>query len=70
MSCHVIHNPGSINSEVRSRISQRYKRVTKAINREFWESDNENSHSLCWFLWKRDSDEYERYRYAGDFAKR
>ena len=46
MSCHVIHNPGSINSEVRSRISQRYKRVTKAINREFWESDNENSHSL------------------------
>ena len=46
MSCHVTHNPGSINSEVRSYISQRYKRVTKAINREFWESDSEISHSL------------------------
>lgn len=76
MSCHVIHNPGSINSEVRSRISQRYKRVTKAINREFWESDNENSHSLYVGSYGRGTatntsdidmlailskDEYERY---------
>lgn len=46
MSCYVTHSPDSINNEVRSRISQRYKRVTKAINREFWGSESETSHSL------------------------
>lgn len=46
MSCHVTRNPGGIDGEVRSRISQRYKRVTRAINREFWGSDSETSHSL------------------------
>lgn len=76
MSCHVTHNPGSINSEVRSRISQRYKRVTKAINREFWGSGSETSHTLYVGSYGRGTatntsdidtlvvlprDEYERY---------
>lgn len=76
MSCHVTHNSGSINSEIRSHISQRYKRVTKAINREFWGSDSEVSHSLCVGSYGRGTattasdidmlailprDEYERY---------
>lgn len=76
MSCHVTHNPGSINSEVRSRISQRYKRITKAINREFWGSDSETSHTLYVGSYGRGTatntsdidmlavlpkDEYERY---------
>lgn len=46
MSCYVSHHKEIIGSELRSRISMRYKRVTKAINREFWESESETSHSL------------------------
>lgn len=30
----------------RSLVSQRYKRITKAINKEFWDSDSENAHSM------------------------
>lgn len=46
MSCYVSRHTEIIDSELRSRISMRYKRVTKAINREFWGSESETSHSL------------------------
>ena len=46
MSCYVSHHAEIISSELRSCISMRCKRVTKAINREFWQSESETSHSL------------------------
>ena len=36
----------SIAQDVRSTISTRYKRVTKAINNVFWDSDSETAHSF------------------------
>ena len=36
----------SISQDVRSTISSRYKRVTKAINRAFWSIDSETAHSF------------------------
>ena len=36
----------TISSEQRSAISYRYKRITKAINREFWNSESETAHSF------------------------
>lgn len=35
-----------ISAEQRSDISYRYKRITKAINREFWNSESETAHSF------------------------
>ena len=35
-----------IPSDVRSTISTRYKRITKPVNQEFWNSSNEAAHSL------------------------
>jgi len=35
-----------ISAEQRSDISYRYKRITKAINREFWDSESETEHSF------------------------
>lgn len=35
-----------ISLDQRSLISQRYKRVTKAINTEFWNSNSDIEHSL------------------------
>lgn len=35
-----------ISKEQRSLISSRYKRVTQAINREFWSSDSDTAHSF------------------------
>ena len=35
-----------ISQEIRNVISFRYKRITKAINRSFWNSDSDTSHSL------------------------
>lgn len=35
-----------ISAEQRSRVSQRYKRITYAINMEFWGSESETAHSL------------------------
>ena len=46
MSCYVSHHAEIICSELRNRISMRYKRVTKAINREFWQSESETAHSI------------------------
>lgn len=36
----------TIDLETRQLISKRYKRITKAINREFWGIDNDTAHSL------------------------
>ena len=35
----------TISKEQRDTISQRYKRITKAINAEFWEIDSDTDHS-------------------------
>lgn len=35
-----------VDASTRSLISSRYKRITKAANREFWGSDSETAHSL------------------------
>ena len=35
-----------ISSEQRKTISDRYKRITKAINREFWNTDSDTAHSF------------------------
>lgn len=32
--------------ETRQKISERYKRITKAINRAFWNSESDTAHSL------------------------
>lgn len=36
----------SIEQDIRSRISSRYKRITKAVNRSFWDSESETAHSM------------------------
>lgn len=35
-----------ISAEQRSLVSQRYKRITRAINQEFWDSESESAHSI------------------------
>ncbi len=35
-----------ISADQRSSVSQRYKRITRAVNSEFWGSDSETAHSL------------------------
>lgn len=42
----VSKHSGVIPSEIRTKISARYKTVTKAINREFWDSSSDNLHSF------------------------
>lgn len=46
MSCHVLKHGEIIPMDTRSIISARYKTITKAVNREFWNSTSETSHSL------------------------
>jgi hypothetical protein len=41
----VTKNNHPIDVDTRSLISLRYKTITKAINREFWDSDSETDHS-------------------------
>lgn len=41
----VKQNKEKISREQRELISQRYKRITKAVNLEFWEIENETDHS-------------------------
>lgn len=82
----VKRNTEIISLETRMLISQRYKRITKAINREFWDSESETNHSLYVGSYGRgtaidtsDLDvlielpktEYERYdRYKGNGQSR
>jgi len=42
----VVKHGEIINAEQRSAISYRYKRITKAINREFWGIESETAHSF------------------------
>ena len=44
MDC-VIKDNEIISRDQRTTISERYKRVTKAINRAFWDSESETTHS-------------------------
>lgn len=46
MSNHVLKHGEIISLNTRSTIATRYKTITKAINREFWNSTSETSHSL------------------------
>lgn len=46
MSSPVIKNAHIIDSDTRSHISSRYKRITKAINQTFWNSSSETAHSF------------------------
>ncbi len=46
MSNKVVRHKDIISQEVRSKISKRYKRVTKAVNEKFWNSNSETSHSF------------------------
>lgn len=46
MSFPVIKNTHIINSDTRTLISNRYKRITKAINQAFWNSSSETAHSF------------------------
>lgn len=46
MSSPVRKNEHVINSDTRSLISSRYKRITQAFNSEFWNSTSETDHSL------------------------
>ena len=41
----VEHHGEKISKEQRDTISLRYKRITKAINAEFWNVDSETAHS-------------------------
>lgn len=41
----VEHHGEKISKELRDTISLRYKRITKAINAEFWNTDSETAHS-------------------------
>lgn len=46
MSSRVIKNAHVINSDTRSLISTRYKRITKAVNQTFWNSISDTAHSF------------------------
>lgn len=41
----VVQRGERISAEQRSQVSQRYKRITRAINLEFWGSESETAHS-------------------------
>ncbi|WP_196594496.1 SMODS domain-containing nucleotidyltransferase [Pectinatus sottacetonis] len=36
----------SIDQSIRKTISTRYQRITKAVNRAFWDSESEMEHSM------------------------
>ena len=44
MDC-VTKNSEVITKEQRATISERYKRVTRAVNRTFWDSESETANS-------------------------
>ncbi len=45
MSSHVQQNNHPISQDTRSLISKRYKTITKAVNKTFWDSSSETAHS-------------------------
>ena len=46
MNFHVSKNGEIISSDIRALISKRYRAITKAVNREFWNSNSETAHTL------------------------
>ena len=46
MSHHIEKSGEVIPMTTRSTISSRYKTITRAVNREFWNSNSETAHSL------------------------
>ena len=46
MSFSVTQNTNRIDSDTRSLISQRYHTITKSLNKEFWNSGSDTTHSL------------------------
>ena len=79
MSSHVIRHDNIIPLVTRQSIANRYHTVTKAINREFWDSTSETTHSLYVGSYGRNTaintsdidilieipeDEYNRYSYS------
>lgn len=82
----VRRHSNSIDLETRKLISSRYKRITKAVNQEFWGSSSETDHSLYVGSYGRGTavnasdldvllslpqDEYERYgAYKGNGQSR
>lgn len=46
MSFSVTQNINRIDSDTRSLISQRYHTITKSLNKEFWNSGSDTTHSL------------------------
>lgn len=62
----VKQNGERISKEQRSLRSLRYKRITKAINTEFWDSTSETDHSFYVGSYGRGGDSYnhQRHRYA------
>ena len=46
MSTRVSRSGEIIPLQTRQKISERYKRMTKAINKAFWNSDSDTAHSL------------------------
>lgn len=85
MRC-VGRNIVGVDADNRSLISARYKRITRAVNREFWDSSSETMHTLYVGSYGRGTattasdldvllslprDEYERYdRYLGNGQSR
>lgn len=76
MSFHVLKHGEIIPMDTRTSISTRYKTITKAMNREFWDSSSDTAHSLYVGSYGRGTaidtsdidillelpkDEYERY---------
>lgn len=45
MGNYITRNNDPINEETRSLISQRYKKITRAVNSEFWNINSENEHT-------------------------
>lgn len=42
----VIKSGEVISAEQRSKVSERYKRITKVVNKEFWNSESDTAHSF------------------------
>ena len=46
MGLHVKQGNHPIKKEIISQISYRYKRITKVVNAEFWNSNSDTAHSI------------------------
>lgn len=52
MSCLVKKSGEIISKDTIDIIRERYERITRAINREFWKDKSTADHKFtCWFIW-------------------